>query len=182
MSEKENVCDFQKIIDFADQNGLSFKSSAMILDDTKSSAYKHQVDLKEIFQLEVGKIQAQPDYDNAEEFEQFVRNQTRDMLLQCTAGRSSCWVSSKFRLKLCNFFTSEEIDLNRNSFRDAWDMLRKYTQIKLPQSSPCYSCKYLSRCTMCAAKSYTLHGNILRLDTDDIICNYTKIGAERSLI
>lgn len=169
---KENYDDFQKIEDFVKQNKIPFKFDTMILAHPFSEEKKHQIDDEKVIELEKKKIGLISKVD--EDLNNTLEKLCQNKLYQCGAGRSSCWLKSNNHLRMCNFLSCIDFDMNEVSVADAWNKMSSYIDEPIDTENKCYKCKYQSYCDYCPAKSYMSFGCTNMIFQEQIFCDVAK--------
>ncbi|SDB12222.1 radical SAM protein [Eubacterium oxidoreducens] len=71
----------------------------------------------------------------------------------CRGGLASSWVDYQGRISGCGISNYEQIDLNKVSFKRAWDQLVSQTE-QIEVSMECRICPYRCICSVCVAAAY----------------------------
>lgn len=148
----KNYCDFEAIRKFAIDNSIPFKYDSRIIAELNSDEMTHQLPENIALDLELSRFSTVTKY-NEETFNYIIETGT-NKLFQCGAGRSSCWLKSNNRLRICNFLSHIEFDMNRYTVEKAWELIPQYIENNIPKESKCYDCEYRNFCDYCPAISH----------------------------
>lgn len=174
---KENYSDFDAVYAFSVEQHLPFKYDFMILSDPARPESTHNIDKDAMMVLE-GKRNITPNGYNELTYEFLVSNQIKKLFM-CGAGRSSCWLKSSYRIRICNFLDSIEFDLRKNSFEHIWSLLPEFINEDIPQQSKCFDCQYRVYCDYCPAKSYLINSNLSLASPPDIYCKLASMRFDK---
>jgi len=172
---KENYCDFENIRLFALENSIPFKYDTMILADFDSDEFKHQLQEDIVLKLDISKSSTEVKYN--EDARNYIIGTRQNKMFQCGAGRSSCWLKSNNRLRVCNFLSCIEFDLKEYRVSDAWNLISYYIDGDIPTESKCYNCKNRGYCRYCPAMSFMKYQRTDMLYCDDIYCKNAALNA-----
>ena len=151
-----NYCDFASICQFARDYSIPFKYDTRIIADASSVEMSYQLDEKLSLELELSKSSTEPKYND--NMRTHIMGNRTNKAFQCGAGRSSCWLKSNYRLRLCNFLSCIEYDLKNYSVAEAWNEMKHYIDKDIPSESKCYGCQHRQYCSYCPAVSFVTFG------------------------
>ena len=169
---RENAHDFEDISQFALSNNIVFKYDTMILADTSTKEYSHQLSNSDVLKYEHLNSSTVAKAD--EDLFEIVFNSRPNKLFQCGAGRIACWLKCNYHLRICNFLGNIEFDMRTMSFRQAWDEIGRIIEQDMPQDSPCSKCQYKKYCDFCPAKSNIFTGSQEMKDNMKIFCDIAR--------
>lgn len=89
----------------------------------------------------------------------------------CRGGLASFWVDWRGNVSGCGINTLESIDLEKESFTNAWKKVVDSTE-KIQLSAKCQYCKYRCICPVCAAAAFCETGDIS--GTSEYLCQYSE--------
>lgn len=80
-------------------------------------------------------------------------------LFRCKAGRTSAFITSENRIRMCYMIPTIEFDLAKVSVSEAWDAFGEYVDIDMDISSKCVNCNDYAFCNVCPALLFHESGN-----------------------
>lgn len=170
---KENRCDLSLVAQFAKGLSLPFKCDAIIIADRFSGKKNHELPENEILDL-FGRFSFAEERRKHEEWYTRMHPELDDAFL-CGAGRVSCWLKSNYHLRMCNFLDNSDVDLNCNSFDEAWGWYKTITHRKLPETSKCRMCENRVFCSYCPALSSVINNDPQMLSSRRIFCDIALV-------
>ena len=172
-----NYCDFESIRQFALEYSIPFKYDTRIICESNSKEMMYQIDDELSLKLELSKSSTAVKYN--EETFNYIVGTRQNKLFQCGAGRSSCWLKSNYHLRLCNFLSCVEYDLNKYNVAEAWKLMEQYINDDIPRDSKCYDCIYRKYCNYCPATSFVGFKRTDMLFQNTIFCKNARLKASK---
>lgn len=162
---KENICELDKMMDFADGLGkvLNVYTDIRPLNNGNQKSKQHQLSLEQIIEIE-RKTNKWKEYKErySERTEERKKRKTEGYLYFCELGKYTFFITHQGILHGCAKERRHGYNLHNISFAEGFDRMLKDIVLKENKEvNKCAVCKYIKYCDYCPAQFELETGNIL---------------------
>lgn len=177
----DNVCDLDYLIDYAKDRGLILETTTYLFPpvrrDPSMTGVNRRFTPEEAARVQMHIYRRQNGEERYQAYLEAIAKGSIpppgldescidpvDGKVRCRAGRASFWVTWDGWLTPCGMMTQPSVELNGQSFGDAWQQLREEMG-RAALSGVCAKCPDQSLCNACAAMAQTETGSISGIPT-----------------